>query len=109
MSAESRAVELRFTIDDRERGDVIVDALLRDRLVACAQRIGPVASRYRWKGAIEQADEWLYTCKTTAAYVDAAIDAVRASHPYETPEIIVCEIAGGLSEYLGWIVDETAG
>ena len=109
MSGVSGAVELRFTIDDRAGGDAIVDALLRDRLIACAQRLGPVVSRYRWQGAVEQAEEWLYVCKTAAARVDDVIAAVRAAHPYDTPEIVVSELTDGLSAYLDWIAAETTG
>ena len=82
--------------------------LLNRRLIACAQTIGPVTSRYWWQGAIEQAQEWLFVCKATADRLDEVIDAVRARHPYEVPEIVAFEITGGLDAYTDWVAAETA-
>ncbi len=102
------AVQVHFTIDDAARADAIVDALLRDRLVACGQRTGPVVSRYWWRGEIERAEEWSVVLKTTTALADAVVDAVTAAHPYETPEVVVIELVGGAPGYLAWI-DEVTG
>ena len=56
---------MQFAIDDVAAGDAIVGELLTNRLVACAQTIGPVTSRYWWGGSINHAQEWLFLCKTT--------------------------------------------
>ena len=45
--------------------------------------------------------------KTTAARYPALESAIRASHPYELPEIIAVPIAHGLPDYLAWLVAET--
>jgi periplasmic divalent cation tolerance protein len=100
-------VQLQFTIDDAARGDAIVDALLQERLIACAQRLGPVTSRYRWHGAIEHAEEWLFVCKTVRDRVDAVVECVTALHPYDVPEIVASDVVSGLGAYLAWIEDET--
>ncbi len=102
-------VEVRFTIDDSERADAIVDALLAGGLVACGQRSGPVESRYWWKGALERAEEWSVCLKTTAELAPDVVEAVGVAHPYETPEIVVVELAGGSGGYLEWIRREAAG
>ena len=80
---------------------------MRTRLVACAQTIGPVTSRYRWQGEISEAREWLVVCKTVPGRVDAVVEAIRARHPYDVPEIVVGEITGGLGAYLDWVDAET--
>jgi periplasmic divalent cation tolerance protein len=98
---------VQFAIDDPATGDAIVTDLLERRLIACAQTVGPIASRYWWDGAINEADEVLILCKTASDRLEAAIESIRRGHPYETPEIIACEIAGGLESYLDWIVAQT--
>ena len=103
----ARAVQVQFTIDDAARGAAIAALLLEERLAACVQRVGPIRSRYRWDGALEEAEEWLFLCKTTPAHVEAVIRRVAAAHPYDTPEVIATEVVGGLDRYLAWIDAET--
>jgi periplasmic divalent cation tolerance protein len=102
-----RAVHVQFTIDDEAARDAIVDDLLRRRLVACAQTLGPLTSRYWWDGEISEAREWLVVCKTVPSRVDVVIEAIRVGHPYDVPEITVSEVTGGLAAYLDWVTTET--
>ena len=101
-------VQVQFTIDDSARGTAIAELLLEERLAACVQRYGPIRSRYRWQGAIEEAEEWLFLCKTTDARVVALVRRVAEAHPYDTPEIVVTDVTGGLDRYLAWVDAETA-
>lgn len=99
----SRAVQIQFSIDDRQQADVIIDRLLTDRRIACAQVLPPMTSRYWWEGSIETAEEWLCLCKTTADRADDAVESIAELHPYEVPEVIVLPIEGGAAAYLAWI------
>lgn len=100
-------IQITTTTDTRERAEAIARALVGQRLVACAQICGPIASTYWWKGKIECADEWMIVMKTREALYEKAEQAIRALHPYETPEIIAVPIKAGLAEYLRWIEGET--
>jgi periplasmic divalent cation tolerance protein len=102
-----RSIQVQFAIDDIARGEAIVLDLLSARLVACAQTVGPVTSRYWWEGSINQTQEWLFVCKTTRERLDDVIERVRGRHPYEVPEIVAFDITGGLDAYVDWIVTET--
>ena len=55
----------------------------------------PMRSVYRWQGAIEQADEVLLLAKTAADRTPALVSRLRELHPYELPEIVAVEAAGG--------------
>ncbi|WP_242418220.1 divalent-cation tolerance protein CutA, partial [Frankia sp. CpI1-P] len=77
-------------------------------LVACFQVIGPMSSIYRWKGEIEQAEEWLCLGKTTTERFDELRERLVVLHPYENPEIIATPIVAGHADYLQWISAETA-
>jgi periplasmic divalent cation tolerance protein len=100
-------VQVQFAIDDVAKGEAIVTGLLEQRLIACAQTVGPVTSRYWWQGSINETLEWLFVCKTTAEQLDAVIDEVEQRHPYEVPEIVAFGIEAGLDAYLDWIAAET--
>lgn len=90
-----------------EEAERIARRLVDLRLAACANISGPVRSIYRWKGAVEDAQEWGIAIKTTAALFPQLRDELRRVHSYETPEIIAVPIVDGLDEYLDWIGEET--
>ncbi|MEM9534264.1 MAG: divalent-cation tolerance protein CutA [Cyanobacteria bacterium P01_E01_bin.45] len=77
--------------------------LLESRLVACAQIIGPVTSRYWWQGTLETATEWQCLFKTSRQLYVSVETQILAHHPYETPEIISVPVVEGSREYLGWL------
>jgi periplasmic divalent cation tolerance protein len=89
--------------DDAER---IARALLEKRLAGCVQIIGPMASLYWWKGAIERAEEWLCLIKSRADLYEELELAVRNVHPYETPEILSVPVEAGSAGYLLWLNGE---
>ena len=53
------------------------------------------------------ADEVPLLIKTTEARYPALEEAIRARHPYETPEIIAFPVVRGLPDYLAWVATET--
>ncbi len=81
----------------------LVDQLLEERLIACANLVGPVESRYRWEGQVESAEEIVLWMKTTAARVEELRSRIVALHSYSVPEILELEVASGLPAYLGWV------
>jgi periplasmic divalent cation tolerance protein len=96
------------TVDSREAADRIAFALLEGRLAACVQIEGPLESLYHWRGALERALEWRCTIKTRADLFERLEVALRALHPYDTPEILAHAIERGGASYLAWIDEKTA-
>jgi periplasmic divalent cation tolerance protein len=86
-----------------DRAEAIADDLLRHRLVACVNLLGPVASRFHWQGRIDRATETLLVLKTRADLLPELEARLRAIHPYEVPELIAVPVAAGLDAYLRWI------
>lgn len=95
------------TVDDRAAAELIARAAVEQRLGACA-RISSATSVYRWKGAIETAEEFVVEIKTTSERRGALEALVAELHPYELPEIVVHAIVGGSQAYLAWLSAETA-
>jgi periplasmic divalent cation tolerance protein len=102
------AMMIYVTTKNAEEAEGIGNALLEERLVACANIFPAIRSMYRWKGAIERESEAVLIAKTKDTLVDKVIDRVRALHSYETPCIVAIPIVNGNPAYLRWIDDETA-
>lgn len=91
------------TCPDRVVAEDLARELVEHRLAACVGVVPGMRSIYRWKDAIEQADEVQLVIKTTRARFDALQRAILARHPYELPELVAVEAAAGLDRYLDWI------
>lgn len=94
-------------LPDRESAATLARALVEQRLAACVNILSPCRSLYRWKGALEDAEEYPLLIKTTRGRYPELEAAIRAGHPYELPEIIAVPLATGLPAYLEWVAAET--
>ncbi len=103
-------VFLYTTAPDAETARRIAHALVEARLAACANIIPGMRSVYRWKGAIETAEEVVAIFKTTAEQAALASSMILRLHPYETPSVVSLPVgeAGSNPAYLAWIA-ETVG
>jgi len=95
------------TCPDADSAARIAQALVEERLAACVNQLPGLRSVYRWQGGIERADEVLLIAKTSAGRLEALTARVRELHPYELPELIAVEVAGGLAAYLDWVAEQT--
>ena len=100
MSDYIQVVTTTGTRDDAQR---IARALVEERLAACVQVAGPVASTYRWKGQIETSEEWQCWAKTRQSLYERVEQTIRRLHPYEVPEILALPILAGSASYLAWL------
>ena len=92
------------TFPDVEVARTIVRTLVEERLVACGNIIPAVESIYRWKGAIETAEECIVIFKTSCPA--AMGERLRALHPYEVAEILEIGVDGSAA-YLDWVWEST--
>ena len=100
-------IDIWVNCPDRETAERIADACVGDKLAACANLFAPIASRYRWEGTIETAEEIPLLLKTRAEHFDAICAAVRKLHPYEVPAITATEITHADQAYADWLRSET--
>ena len=96
------------TIDNIQGAKKIAHTLVEEQLVACVNIIPKIESIYRWKGKIEEDNEFILIAKTVDNNVKKTIRRIKELHTYELPDIIVLPIIGGLKEYLDYITNETA-
>jgi periplasmic divalent cation tolerance protein len=102
-----QAMILFSTTPDEDSAAKIAGALVEEHLAACVQVLPGATSFYRWEGKLEKSDEWLIIIKTSRDRLEELISKVESLHPYEVPELVAVEAAGGARKYLDWIEQET--
>jgi len=91
------------TVANREEAVKIVRILLEERLIACANIVGPISSIFWWEGKIEEAGEFLVFMKSHENHFKALSEKVAEIHSYAVPEIIALPIVKGAPSYLEWL------
>ena len=100
-------IDIWVNCPDEATADKIAEALLERRLIACANRLAAVESRYRWQGVQETEREIPLLMKTRADLFDAVERAVCHVHPYDVPAIIGVPVARVNEAYASWVFNET--
>ena len=100
---------IMVTASSREEAEKIATTLLERKLIACANILGPVSSRFWWQGKIDSAEEYMIFMKTKRELFDQVADNVKQLHSYEVPEIIALPIVEGAKPYLEWINSSLTG
>ena len=91
------------TAKDKEEAQVLSTALLEAKLIACANIVPGLESRYWWKGKIERSQEVLLILKASAKDFEASRQLIKEKHSYDTPEIIAVPVEQGDADYLQWL------
>lgn len=102
------AVLIYVTVPSREEARKIADALVGERLAACANILGEMTSVYWWEGAMQEDKEVALILKTEEALVERLTARVKALHSYAVPCVVALPIKAGNPDYLAWIGKETA-
>ncbi len=102
-------IQVVTTTERKEDAERIARALVESRLAACVQVLGPITSTYRWKGAVETAEEWQCAAKSRGGLYANIEETIRRLHPYEEPEILAVPITHGSEGYLAWIDGQVEG
>lgn len=82
--------------------------IVENGLAACVNILPGMRSVYRWKGAVEAADEVVMIIKTRGSLAERVTAAVKESHSYDTPAVLVLPVDGGNQSFIDWILAETA-
>lgn len=100
---------LYVTTANPEQAKAIAEALVQERLVACANVLSPISSIYWWQGQIQRDTEAVLIAKTRADLIEQVIARVKALHSYTVPCVVSLAIQEGNPDFLAWIEAETSG
>jgi periplasmic divalent cation tolerance protein len=96
------------TCESEEEAERIARSLLEKRLAACVNILPRARSIYRWKGAVEEAQELILLIKSRRDAFETLRAELSKIHSYEVPEIIALPIVDGSTAYLAWLDRELA-
>jgi periplasmic divalent cation tolerance protein len=82
-------------------------AIVEQRLAACVNILPGMVSHYWWQGAVERGEEVVMIIKTRASLADRVCAAVKQSHSYTTPAIVVLPVERVDRDYFDWLMAET--
>jgi periplasmic divalent cation tolerance protein len=102
-----RAVFVYTTYPSVVEAEKAGNALVGARLAACVNILPGMISVYRWQGAVERAEEVVMIVKTRASRAEEVRAGVKATHPYDTPAIVVLPVESVDQRYFEWILAET--
>ena len=102
-----RAVFVYTTYPSVVEAEKAGKTLVENGLAACVNILPGMVSHYRWQGAVERAEEAVMLIKTRASLAGGVRAAVKASHPYDTPAILVLPIESVEETYFAWIMAST--
>jgi len=99
-------IQIYTTTENKDDAGMIAETVVKKRLAACAQVVGPITSTYWWEGAIEEAEEWFCIMKSRKDLYDKLEEAILDVHSYDVPEIVAVPIVSGSQSYLRWLNKE---
>src|ERR1700730_654104 len=79
-------------------------SIVEQRLAACVNILPGMVSHYWWQGAIERGEEGGMIIKTRAPLAAGFCAAVKESHSYTTPAVMVLSVEQIDPAYLGWLM-----
>jgi len=100
-------IEVQVNCASEAEAERIAEAVVGERLAACANIHAPIRSLYHWQGGVERAGEVPLVLKTRAALFDALAARIAALHSYEVPGIIALPVGAVNTAYRDWLLAET--
>ena len=94
------------TLDNLDKAEEMAKELVKSGYASCVQISAKIRSIYKWKGKIEESDEYYLVVKTTEDLYNNVEELIKAHHNYELPEIIALKIERGYEPYLNWIREQ---
>ncbi|MDL4812845.1 divalent-cation tolerance protein CutA [Actinomadura opuntiae] len=106
--ANTRPLLVFTATPDRESGMQLLQAAVSSHLAAGGQVLGPAGNVFWHLGELGSGEEWQVTLRTTSRRYAELEALLRERHPWDNPELMYIEIAGGSKGFLDWLARETA-
>ncbi|WP_030901429.1 divalent-cation tolerance protein CutA [Streptomyces sp. NRRL F-5126] len=100
-------VQVSTATETREQAVELAQSVVRDRLAAGAQIIGPVTSVFWHLGEFGTGEEWQLLLKTRADRYPALEAHLIDHHPWDNPEVAAVPIVAGAERCLSWLKENT--
>ena len=102
-SMESNYIVVLVTTANKAEAEKISNALLKEKIIACANIINPVSSFFHWQGKVDKCEECLVVMKSRRDLFADLAERVKVLHSYKVPEVLALPIVAGSEDYLAWL------
>ena len=102
----TEAISVYITCESTTEAERIADTLLEKQLIACANILPGMKSRYRWKGKVESSSEAVLVLKSLKKHYQPIEEIVLELHSYDCPCLLALPVELGSKSYLDWIAGE---
>ena len=99
-------IQVQITYPNVKEAQNAAKTLVDRRLVACAQIIPQIESRYVWQGKTNVDSEALLLCKTRSTLFERLAEVVASEHSYECPQIVGVPLEFIASSYRDWLDEQ---
>ncbi len=96
-----------LTFKNKREATSICHALLKEKLIACANILPAHTTLYKWKGKNVLGKETAVLIKTSARLQKQVAQRVKELHSYEVPCVVFWRFTTPLSPFTDWIEDQT--
>ncbi|MEM8878407.1 MAG: divalent-cation tolerance protein CutA [Pseudomonadota bacterium] len=108
-AAPDRMVVVYSVYGSPDVAKATASALLDANLIACANIFPAISVLYRWEGNVVDDAAIAVIFKTRVARLDEVRAEIRDMHEDDVPVILTLDVADVNSDYLAWLIAETAG
>ena len=98
-------MRILFATCSAQEADALVETLLEERLIGCANVVSGVRSHYWWEGEICHDEEVLLFMETADEKAAAARRRLRELHSYDVPKILVLDPTDCDPDYHAWLME----
>ena len=91
------------TCASREEAKKIGEALVKERLAACANVLGETESVFFWENELKHEKETVLLLKTKESAYAAVEKRVKELHSYDMPCVLAFKPVKGSKEFLDWV------
>jgi periplasmic divalent cation tolerance protein len=92
-----------------EQALTIAHALVQRRLAACVNILPLARSIFRWKGEIQQDNEFILLIKTLETNFEAVRGTIKELNAYELPEIVAVSAMKVDAAFAAWVAESSTG
>ena len=94
-------------VPDMETGSSIAKALLKKKLIACANILPPHKALFMWDGEAKEESENLMIVKTRKEKAEVVEAEIKSLHPYECPCVLQIDSLSANTEFAQWVHEQT--
>jgi periplasmic divalent cation tolerance protein len=97
------------TTGSREEAEMIAEAVVTEKLAACANIVPGIRSVFEWNGKLCREEETVVVLKTVAEKKEELTARICKLHSCDCPCVVFLPIEGGNPGFLRWVAESVRG